>query len=234
MALEFWTLLCEERGSGASGCVLAFYLAERSLLQLRLQALCSTSSGDGQGHDDLPKSFSALDNLSFRLLLQLLLETGKDLRLRNFSIRPMRLTGLPASAGAPRHLVSLNDSGSSVQVPLQAFNKCIFAFQTGCVLRGRLGRKGFLYFPILFNGCLVKTRWWNCTGDMQRSHWLPFAPFPGPQLVQYQRPLLSRMACARMAASVTKCDSRRDGEMTSGSRNECESVRRVSERNILS
>ena len=80
------------RGSGASGCVLAFYLAERSLLQLRLQALCSTSSGDGQGHDDLPKSFLALDNLSFRLLLQLLLETGKDLRLRNFSIRPMRLT----------------------------------------------------------------------------------------------------------------------------------------------
>ena len=149
------------------------------------------------------------------------------------------LTGLPASAGAPRHLVSLNDSGSSVQVPLQAFNKCIFAFQTGCVLRGRLDRKGFLYFPILFNGCLVKTRWWNCTGDMQRSHWLPFAPFPGPQLVQYQRPLLSRMACARMAcarmaASVTKCDSRRNGEMTSGSRNECESVRRVSERNILS
>ena len=147
--------------------------------------------------------------------------------------------GLPASAGAPRHLVSLNDSGSSVQVPLQAFNKCIFAFQTGCVLRGRLDRKGFLYFPILFNGCLVKTRWWNCTGDMQRSHWLPFAPFPGPQLVQYQRPLLSRMACARMAcarmaASVTKCDSRRNGEMTSGSRNECESVRRVSERNILS
>ena len=49
VALEFWTLLCEEWGSGASRDVLAVYLAERSLLQLLLQALCSTSSGDCQG-----------------------------------------------------------------------------------------------------------------------------------------------------------------------------------------
>lgn len=50
VALEFWTLLCEEWGSGASRDVLAAYLGDKSLLQLLLQALCShSSSADGQG-----------------------------------------------------------------------------------------------------------------------------------------------------------------------------------------
>lgn len=49
VALEFWTLLCEEWGSGASRDVLAAYLGDKSLLQLLLQALCGSSSGDCQG-----------------------------------------------------------------------------------------------------------------------------------------------------------------------------------------
>ncbi|KAI9556663.1 hypothetical protein GHT06_016453 [Daphnia sinensis] len=50
VAFEFWTLLCEEWGSGASRDVLAAYLADKSLLQMLLQALCNSSSGDCQAN----------------------------------------------------------------------------------------------------------------------------------------------------------------------------------------
>lgn len=50
VAFEFWTLLCEDWGSGASRDVLAAYLADKSLLQMLLQALCSSSSGDCQAN----------------------------------------------------------------------------------------------------------------------------------------------------------------------------------------
>lgn len=49
VALEFWTLLCEEWGSGASRDVLAFYLGDKSLLAMLLRALCGSSWGDCQG-----------------------------------------------------------------------------------------------------------------------------------------------------------------------------------------
>lgn len=48
VAFQFWTLLCEEWGSGASRDVLAAYLADKSLLEMLLQALCSSSSVDCQ------------------------------------------------------------------------------------------------------------------------------------------------------------------------------------------
>ena len=50
VAFEFWTLLCEEWGSGASRDVLAAYLSDKSLLEMLLQALCGSSSGDCQAN----------------------------------------------------------------------------------------------------------------------------------------------------------------------------------------
>jgi hypothetical protein len=50
VAFEFWTLLCEEWGSGVSRDVLAAYLFDKSLLEMLLQALCSNSSGDCQSN----------------------------------------------------------------------------------------------------------------------------------------------------------------------------------------
>lgn len=51
VALEFWTLLCEEWGSGASRDVLAAYLSGKPLLQLLLQTLCGTALDDTKRAD---------------------------------------------------------------------------------------------------------------------------------------------------------------------------------------
>jgi hypothetical protein len=50
VAFEFWTLVSEEWGSGASRDVLAAYLADKSLLEMLLQVLCSSSSDDCQAN----------------------------------------------------------------------------------------------------------------------------------------------------------------------------------------
>lgn len=52
VALEFWTLLCEEWGSGASRDVLAAYLGGKPLLQLLLRTLCGETALDDSKRQD--------------------------------------------------------------------------------------------------------------------------------------------------------------------------------------